>query len=242
VQPYVIRQGDTLAKLAYKFGFDALAVWNDDANAELRAARPDPDILLATDILYIPDQASAPDGFDLKIGQTNTFTSTVPTFPVQIRFADGPMANRSFTIQELPDLTGLATGGDGSVSIDVPVTMDSFTIEFDGIDEPFVFNVGHLDPVDTFTGVFQRLQNLGYIDIDVPQKAATVELVRVGLRRFKTAQGPDSSSPPSAPDSQSQPPDSTSTGDDGPSDSSGLSDDGTPDRQTTDLLRSVYGF
>jgi hypothetical protein len=36
LQPYVIKQGDHLALLAYKFGFDADTVWNDPKNAQLR--------------------------------------------------------------------------------------------------------------------------------------------------------------------------------------------------------------
>jgi hypothetical protein len=50
VQPYVIRQGDYLALLAYKFGFDADAVWNDPKNADLRKIRSDPNMLWPTDV------------------------------------------------------------------------------------------------------------------------------------------------------------------------------------------------
>ena len=59
MQPYVIRQGDFLAKLAHRFGFDADTVWNDAANTKLGDARTDPNILAPTDILYIPDDAGS---------------------------------------------------------------------------------------------------------------------------------------------------------------------------------------
>jgi hypothetical protein len=56
MQPYVIRQGDYLLKLAYSFGFDAEAVWNDDKNADLRSQRQDPNTLLPGDILSHPSR------------------------------------------------------------------------------------------------------------------------------------------------------------------------------------------
>ena len=53
MQPYVIRQGDYLALLAYKFDFDADTVWGDPANSDLRKLRPNPNLLWPTDVLYI---------------------------------------------------------------------------------------------------------------------------------------------------------------------------------------------
>ncbi len=60
MEPYVIRQGDTLATLAYRFGFDADVVWNDPKNDDLRKLQSAPNILKPTDILYIPERARAP--------------------------------------------------------------------------------------------------------------------------------------------------------------------------------------
>jgi hypothetical protein len=39
MQPYVIKQGDHLAALAYKFGFDADTAWQDPSNAQLDQTR-----------------------------------------------------------------------------------------------------------------------------------------------------------------------------------------------------------
>jgi hypothetical protein len=51
--PYVVRQGDHLAKVAVRMGFDADRVWNSDKNASLRERRPDRNMLCAGDILYV---------------------------------------------------------------------------------------------------------------------------------------------------------------------------------------------
>jgi len=58
MQPYIIKQGDYLALLAYTFGFDANIVWNDPTNADLQKLRPDPNILFPGDVLNIPDQVN----------------------------------------------------------------------------------------------------------------------------------------------------------------------------------------
>jgi len=58
LQPYVVLQGEYLAMLAYKLGFDANAVWNDPKNQQLRDAgklSQDPNVLWPTDVIYIPD-------------------------------------------------------------------------------------------------------------------------------------------------------------------------------------------
>ena len=122
MQPYVIRQGDYLAKLAHRFGFDADAVWNDPSNADLRELRPNPDILWPTDVLSIPeDSDNPPPQHELVLGTTNTFTSYVPTIPVSLRFTDEGLRSQAYTILELPELTDRATDGDGTAFFDVSV-------------------------------------------------------------------------------------------------------------------------
>ena len=108
MEPYVIRQGDTLATLAYRFGFDADVVWNDPKNDDLRKLRSDPNILKPTDILYIPERASAPS-FTLVTGTMNSFVSYEPTVPIHVHFVDRRLASQPLTVGELEDLTGLST-------------------------------------------------------------------------------------------------------------------------------------
>jgi hypothetical protein len=233
MQPYVIKQGDYLALLAYNFGFDAATVWNDPANAALRQLRPDPNLLWPTDILYIPDQVyKQPTTQSLQTGTTNNFVSDLPEVPVSLRFVDPPLASQAFIVQEQPQLTGLTTGADGTVTFSIPVTLQAFTVAFTDSGTTFVFNTGHLDPIDTLTGVFQRLQNLGYIGAGATMvPSPDLNVVRDALRAFKAAQpggstapaasspasdgdppppsGPTSSQPSSSPPSDSQPPPSS---------------------------------
>jgi N-acetylmuramoyl-L-alanine amidase len=266
VEPYVVRRGDFLLKLAYQFGFDADTVWNDEKNAQLRQLRPDPNILYPSDILYIPDQTyKQPVMQDLTAGTTNTFVTDPPTVLVSFTFSDSNCALQAFTVPELPQLTGLSTGADGSVSFSVPVTIDAFTLEFTDLGLTVPCGLGYFDPINTLSGIFQRLQNLGYIYIGAAFPP-DVEVVRTALRNFRAAQpggaeaaapadpspsgGASSDAPDSPSSTDADPSVSASDGSPLPSsggspgfqDDAGLSDDGTLDDETSKLLLAAYGF
>jgi hypothetical protein len=264
VEPYVIRQGDYLARLAYQFGFDAGSVWNDDKNTQLRKVRTDHNILSPTDILYIPDQANKPPVTQsLSTGTTNTFVSDPPTTNVTIRFVDAPFASQAYSVPELPRLTGLTTGQDGTATFSIPVTLDTFTIAFAGSGLSFSFDVGCLDPINTLSGIFQRLQNLGYIDPDVTADPPDMDVVRAALRAFRAASQAPTSLPSSSPDGGASSRGSTESSDgsaststdsasdastdsdspddaDASSDDAGLSDEGVLDDKTSNDLVTAH--
>ena len=121
-------------------------------------------------------------------------------------------------------------------------------------------NVGHLDPIDTLSGIFHRLRHLGFVDIS---DSVDLDIIRMALRDFKRAQTGDSSdspdsttgyppapSDPASPANSSQPSDdgsppaSASPSDPGASpaqDNAGLSDDGTLDDATSKQLLAAHG-
>ncbi len=271
MQPYVIRQGDHVALLAYKFGFDANTVWNDPANASLRALRPDPNILWPTDILYIPDQNVPPVMKALAQGTTNTFVSDAPTVAVSITFSDASFASQAYSVQELPALTGLTTDASGVMTFPVPVSLATATIVFTDVGATFAYNIGDLDPIDTLSGIFQRLQHLGFIDPDATVDASDLDPIRAALRAFNaTGDGPAAADPspaatstpastspsePSPPSDGGPPPSSPPASGPPPSDSSaplssapapqgdngGLSDDGSLDPAISARLLAAHG-
>jgi hypothetical protein len=260
LQPYVIRQGDYLASLAYQFGFDADTVWSDPANSALRKLRPNPNFLWPTDILYIPSP-TAPAMKSLQTGTTNSFVADAPSVSITIAFSDASFASQACSIQELPQLTGLTTDASGTLTFSAPVTMDTATIAFSGIGATYVFKIGHLDPIETLSGVFQRLQNLGFIASDADFDPTDLEFLRTNLRALNAAQtgggsGPASSSPsPSAAPSSANPPSEPAPSSDPappsnpapqsepspPQDNAGLSDDGTLDSSTSTMLLNAHG-
>lgn len=195
MQPYIIRQGDHLSSVAYRCGFDADAVWNDPKNAQLRQVRPDPNILDPGDVLYIPDQDAPPVMKSLTTGSTNAFVSDAPTVTLTQQFI-GPdattYASRAYTIQELDQLTGLATDENGFARFPVPVTLATATLVFTDTGELWALRIGEMDPINTPLGIFKRLQNLGYLGLDVQfdssSLANNLDVLRMGLRSLKASQ------------------------------------------------------
>ncbi len=157
MEPYVIKQGDHLALLAYKFGFDADAVWNDPANDALRKVRPKPNILLPGDQLYIPDRVDKKP-VTLVTGELNTFVSPdPPTVTITHQFVGNDVsayATKAYLVREIEQLTGLQTDADGVVKFEAPVTLDTATVVFTDTGESWALAIGNLDPIDTPVGVF----------------------------------------------------------------------------------------
>jgi hypothetical protein len=218
MQPYVVKQGDHLPLLAYRFAFDADSVWNDPANDDLRKLRPDPNLLLPTDVLYIPDQVNkSPVPHSLQTGQSNLFVSDVPNVGLVVVFADPARASQGFSVTECPDLKGLSTDGDGHATFDIPISMQKVSIVFASDGATFSIKVGHLNPIETLSGAAQRLQNLGFLDPAMDLDGLDVDTVRAALLALHA--GPSDPSGQTGAEGGDAPPSS------GADDGSDLSDD-----------------
>ena len=105
--PYVIRQGDYLKKLAFTKGFDADEVWNAADNADIKAARPNPDLLCPGDILYVPEPK--PEPLPLNVGGESTYTGDIPTvarpIPVSPPVTIATLSFRSTILRDRSALT-----------------------------------------------------------------------------------------------------------------------------------------
>ncbi len=210
-----MRQGDFLVQLANNFGFDPDIVWQDPSNATLRALRSNPNILCAGDVLYIPDLPTQPPPMtSLMLGATNSFVAQdPPTVILTHKFIGSDStsyASKGYTVQELDQLTGLTTDGDGVATFEAPVTLATATIVFTDTGESWALHLGAMDPINTMSGIFMRLQNLGYIagNVTYDGLSATNNLgpMRAGLQALKAAQAgdgeadsPSNSVPPSTP-------------------------------------------
>jgi hypothetical protein len=178
MQPYVVRDGDHLSVIAHKLGFDADTVWNDPKNADLKKLRGSPNILCAGDVVYVPDPKPK-DWSTLTIGTLNPFVSPVPTVQLSLGFSQNGKAliNAKCIIHGLAEPNQFSTDAAGRLSVSIPVTLQTVSVEFPDIPMVRRVKIGHLDPVGEPTGVLQRLQNLGYVSprtrVD-PNDAATL--------------------------------------------------------------------
>jgi hypothetical protein len=160
-----VESGECISSIAYQYGFFPDTLWNDPANAALKALRQDPNVLSPGDIVNIPDprpkQETRPTGalhrFQLK---------TAPAkLRLQILEDDQPLAFQPFRITIDGHVTRSgATTGEGYVIVSIPPNARSAVLvvgQGDGTRE-YRLRLGHLRPVEELEGVQTRLENLGY--------------------------------------------------------------------------------
>jgi len=171
-QPYVVKQGDYLAKLAHTYDFDMMEVWHHPLNAELRAARGSPDILYPGDVLYLPME-QGPGGTEVTAKTTNRYRCRVPRIELElVLHEDRKPVAKADCLARLPGAPtegeGAAavpgrTDADGRVRFELPVTWSRVVVEIPDRQLCWLLAVGELDPPTTPSGVEQRLHNLGYL-------------------------------------------------------------------------------
>lgn len=214
-RPYIVRQGEHLARLAYVHGFDANAVWKHEQNAPLREMGRTPELLNPGDILYLPVKPK--EGLAFSAGTSNRYRAQVPQVKVSLTFkdADQVLANEPYEIHGLgtdgssgPPETR-KTDGDGKVDLELPVTTREVTIVFPNQNIAYEVRVGDMDPETEMGGIQKRLENLGYLPRE-RDSASEAAFMQAAISQFQKQHG--------------------------------LSPTGTLDEATTKLLKDEHGL
>jgi len=182
---YIVQAGEHLGSIAHKFGFANFSVlWEHPANARLKALRKEPTLLAPGDEVFIPDRVRLV--FERLTDSSHDFRIQVDTLELTIRLLDltgEPRRNTPVIVRvEEPDSGAasrqserkLATDGDGKVTVGMATHVSSGSIEVEGVTLPLL--IGGLEPIDTDSGVTQRLRNLGYLPLDVELDPTQLEL------------------------------------------------------------------
>lgn len=161
---YQVKQGDCIFSIAFEQGFFADTIWNHPNNAELKAEREDPNVLLPGDSVFVPDkrlkEVSEPTNQVHKFRCKNT----PKVFRIQIVRLGIPVKDMDYTL----DIDGVEkegkTDGEGWIkpeSIKPNAKVAKLSLA-DG--SKYEFNLGHLDPIDEVAGIQGRLHGLSYYD------------------------------------------------------------------------------
>jgi hypothetical protein len=163
-EPYVIRPGDYLTAIAYFRRVDVAAIWKDPSNATLRDLRDNPEMLAPGDVLYVP--SVKPKWLPVNVGENNKFVATLWKVTVQVAFKDSegqPFANKTVRLQPKFTSEDPTTDGDGTLKIQVPVSIRFIDATIVDAQVTFRIRIGHLDPHDVDSGTLSRLRQLGYV-------------------------------------------------------------------------------
>jgi hypothetical protein len=157
-----VQQGDCCLSLSAKAGLFFQTVWDDPANAALKAKRKLPNILMPGDVLEVrPTQERREDGASTKV---NTFVvKGVPArLRLRLRIQRQPVANKSIKLIIDGAETAATTDGDGRVDVPISPQAVEARLRIDGEPGEFLLQLGLLDPLDEVSGLQGRLFNLGF--------------------------------------------------------------------------------
>lgn len=171
MKKHIVRQGECLSSIAKKYGFGNYeCIYNAPENEKLRAERPNPHILCPGDEVLIPNHREKT--VEIETGKPHRFRMPSKRTALHIRVN-----------HESPHRFVLNVGDvkmDGVTNRDAPLEVNiepdaetgELTIWPDAFGSPEAAGnaafhwrllIGHLDPIETISGVQARLENLGYL-------------------------------------------------------------------------------
>jgi hypothetical protein len=194
---HVVRQGQTAAQIAWKYGFAAAdVVWNHPDNRELAKARSNPNVLRPGDKLAIPPHKAAV--FKLAAEQETKITAKPPTQRIHLKIEleiGEPAANARYELtfredRKIHRRKG-ATDGDGVLDEKLPQWAKELKLRLWPKDSKgkndcltLELGVGHLDPPEDLAGIQARLENLGFHCGD--EDGELGPCTEAALRRFRS--------------------------------------------------------
>lgn len=168
---HTVQQGECLLSIAARFGFSRWqTIYDHPANAELRRARPNPNVLYPGDRIHIPDKRRKE--VPRQTGMVHSFTLTPAPCLLRLVVQDEdrrPLGGKRYELRFAGAALAGVTPATGRFEHSIAATVQRAELRVwlgDGPDDPpdhcFDLAVGGLDPVTETSGVQARLHNLGH--------------------------------------------------------------------------------
>ncbi|MDQ3906806.1 MAG: peptidoglycan-binding protein [Acidobacteriota bacterium] len=159
-EEYTVSDGESVPSIAKDRGFFWKTLW--DKNPELKSKRKNPNVLLAGDVLKIPELQ--PAEFSKPSDARHKFKRKGDPAKIKVKLLmmGEPRKNEKYILNIDGTTINGTTDGDGMLEQFVPGNAKSAILILDEGKEQHTLNIGNLDPVDEVTGIQQRLENLGH--------------------------------------------------------------------------------
>jgi len=183
---HTVNRGDSIPSLAHDNGHFWETLWNHPQNAELKALRKTPNILNPGDEVFIPE---------LRLKNVSKGTDATHKFerkgvPAKIRMQlmmlGEPRKNEPYSLVLDDKTIDGTTDGDGFLEAFIRPNCPGGTLILTNTGEEIPISLGHLNPIDTVSGVRQRLSNLGFYCGDGDE---VDDATKVALSQFQGAHG-----------------------------------------------------
>jgi hypothetical protein len=192
---HTVKQGETIASIAHDSGFSHFeTIWNHPENAELKAKRASPDVLLPGDLVVVPDKESKV--VTVATGREHPFVLRRHTVLLRLALVDlvgEPMADASCDLIVDGKRSKATADGNGVVEIRVSPSTREVTLSVDGQEQ--LLEVGALDPAREVTGWQGRLRNLGHYFGPIGEESDASDAA-FGLRSFQADNDLDTTGQP----------------------------------------------
>lgn len=192
---HIVQQGECLSSIAAAEGFaDWHFLYEHPLNSEFKRLRPNPNVIFPGDVIAIPDRE--PAARSVPAGTTSRFRVRVSSTKLRLKLQDqtgAPLGGRAFSLSIAGETVEGTTTADGLVEQVIPANADEGTLTLQLNDsapnETFTWTlrIGHLDPIETVSGVQARLNNLGYACGEVDGIAG--EKTTSAMKAFQEAAG-----------------------------------------------------
>ncbi|MBZ4415809.1 LysM peptidoglycan-binding domain-containing protein [Myxococcus sp. RHSTA-1-4] len=182
---YEVRVGDCLSSIAFEHGFHPDTLWNHPDNAALRQQRDNPNVLVAGDVVWIPDLR--PKQVPVTTGRVHRFVRRgVPeTFRLTLREMGKPQAGLSYTLEvDGREVARGTLGEDGVLECRIPPNARKGILTLGG-KVRHELQLGAIAPAGTADGARARLCALGLLE----REDASDEALAEALEAFQFEQG-----------------------------------------------------
>ena len=161
---YVVKQGDCMNSIAYRYGFFWETLWDLSENSELKRAREDPNVLLADDRVTIPELRRKEEPGATEEHHRFRRKGIPPKLRMQVCQLGEPRAGAKFRLViDREEQDGMLDNeGRFEVYIRPDATYAKLYVGEEEDEDEYDLRLAHLDPVDTLRGAEQRLENMGF--------------------------------------------------------------------------------
>lgn len=161
---HVVAEGECISLLAAKHALRTQDIFDHSANAELKAIRKNPNVLFPRDRVTIPSITEKTESRATDNRHPFQLRGEKVFLRIQVLDRDQPVANQPYTLTVGSQKFEKTTSSDGMVEEEIPATETAGFLRVGAGEDLFQFTLklGALHPVETNTGVQQRLNNLGF--------------------------------------------------------------------------------
>ncbi|WP_198263756.1 LysM peptidoglycan-binding domain-containing protein [sulfur-oxidizing endosymbiont of Gigantopelta aegis] len=176
VKKHIVKQGESLTSIAKKYGFNQYeTIYKNAANDFFRNKRSNPEEIFLGDELFIPEKETKTEELTVKTDNEIIINKEKRFLNIELYdfFDQGQaLADSPYTVVIGDKTFRGKLDASGKLSLEITNDDKQAELSFEVEDKAGVaiyhwtLDVAHLDPIETPTGIAQRLENMGCMDVD----------------------------------------------------------------------------